>query len=124
MSTLQGTLPFIAIELIRQLSRPSNTTPIEHTLQHDIESVFWVLFYLCHVTADLKPTDPMTTRLRGLTSPDIGFVASMKSDILGMDRDAITDIAGPFYMLRDFLKAFADHWFACYFDKKTIDASK
>jgi hypothetical protein len=42
MNNLQGTLPFISIELLQ-----SHTKPVEHLAKHDLESFFYVLLYVC-----------------------------------------------------------------------------
>lgn len=66
----------------------------------------------------------MGDTLRGLISPDIGFVAATKMAILGRDRKSLTEIVGPFYELRDFLKAFADYHHSCSEREQPIDVSK
>lgn len=42
-----GTLPFIAHELLSQFRGPTSEEPIQHELHHDVESVVWVMVYLC-----------------------------------------------------------------------------
>ncbi|KAG9037932.1 hypothetical protein FS837_001346 [Tulasnella sp. UAMH 9824] len=100
---ITGTPPFIALELIQQLERPPDTTPIEHTLQHD-------------------PMDLMAARLRGLTSSDIGFVATTRSDILGNRRETLVEMDGPFWALGDFVLDFANYHHGCSRIKESIDA--
>jgi hypothetical protein len=39
---IQGTLPFISIELLK-----TSLNPIEHSEKHDLESFFYVLLYIC-----------------------------------------------------------------------------
>ncbi|KAG9039163.1 hypothetical protein FS837_001055 [Tulasnella sp. UAMH 9824] len=121
---ITGTLPFIAWELIQQPQNTSNASYIEHGLHHDVESIFWVLVYLCHFRAGKWRTEDMAITLERLNDPRTDVVASKKENILGMSRHTLTQIAGQFYKLRDFLKAFADYWFACYLDNKPIDVFK
>ncbi|KAG8913540.1 hypothetical protein FRC00_002184 [Tulasnella sp. 408] len=122
--SLTGTPPFVALDLMEQHQYSPTSSFVEHGLHHDVESVFWVLIYLCHVKADPEPADPMGSILRGLTSPDIDFVISTMSSIVGRGRKFLTEIVGPFYGLRDFLKDFADYHHACSEREEPIDVFK
>ncbi|KIO32811.1 hypothetical protein M407DRAFT_18276 [Tulasnella calospora MUT 4182] len=120
---ITGTLPFIALSLIRKLQGLPNTRFIEHALHHDVESVFWVLVYFCHDRAKTVATKLMTATLRALNNPNIDQVASVKAEIIS-DTDILSNISGPFEELRDFLQDYADHHQTCKRKKKTIDATK
>ncbi|KAG8919035.1 hypothetical protein FRC01_001513 [Tulasnella sp. 417] len=117
-----GTLPFIALDLMEQLRSRPRSGFIEHALHHDIESVFWVLVYLCHVRAGERMTDVMAMELEDLTDPRAHIVALAKSCLLGRGRKVLAQITGPFYGLRDFLKAFADYHHACTEREQPINA--
>lgn len=107
-----------------QLGSRPETGFIEHALHHDVESVFWVLVYLCLVRAGKWKTGTMRTTLAGLTDPKIDTVASKKAHILGRGRKFLTELTGPFYGLRDFLKAFADYHHTCTEREESIDVFK
>ncbi|KAG8915108.1 hypothetical protein FRC01_003786 [Tulasnella sp. 417] len=117
---ITGTLPFIALDLIDQLEDASDTEFIEHALRHDVESVFWVLVYLCHVQAGPLGTKRMLASLGGLTSNDIHGVSCQKFVILH-DHKHLPTIRGKFSKLRGFLEAFASYYRACYRAHQSID---
>lgn len=111
LTLCQGTLPFIAYDLVYQLEtgvRPG--AAIEHELHHDVESVFWVLVYFCmKYHGNVRPT-LVQTALERLCSPDVNVVRGRKVDILLNYPDRLLDIGGDFGELGSFLKEFADYF--------------
>ncbi|KAG9046710.1 hypothetical protein FS837_003819 [Tulasnella sp. UAMH 9824] len=118
-----GTLPFIAFSLMRKLQGLTDNASIEHALHHDVESVFWVLVYLCHDRAKTVATKAMKETHRKLNSADIDTVASKKADII-LDGEILSRVVGPFEELRDFLLDFADYLSTSRRAKKDIDATR
>ncbi|KIO16967.1 hypothetical protein M407DRAFT_246874 [Tulasnella calospora MUT 4182] len=76
---ITGTLPFVAYEL---LAKFKNNKPCTHQLRHDIESVFWVLLYIC-----LKQYEGFGGKfddsLKALLSHNIHQVEREKRAVLG-----------------------------------------
>lgn len=105
---MQGTLPFVAGELLAQFEI---NQPAKHELRHDIESVFWVLLYIC-----LKQHGGTGNRfdkiLRGLVSHTIHEVEREKRAVFGQkvypgDVEAIKGVGGTkFLELERFLIRF------------------
>ncbi|KAG8916314.1 hypothetical protein FRC01_003236 [Tulasnella sp. 417] len=117
---ITGTLPFIAVDLMKHLEEASDLEFIEHALHHDVESVFWVLVYLCHVQAGPLGAENMLASLGGLTSNDIHGVRCQKIVFLH-DHEHLPTMRGKFSKLRGFLEAFASHYRACYRVHQSID---
>ncbi|KAG8914278.1 hypothetical protein FRC01_004139 [Tulasnella sp. 417] len=120
---IPGTLPFIALDLTRQLQRRSKTGLIEHALHHDVESVFWVLVYFCLLRAQDSGMALLTDTLDQLISPKIGVVVATKWDIISW-REILANFVGPFSELKAFLEAFADYYHECSRNNEPIDAQK
>ncbi|KAG8931471.1 hypothetical protein FRC01_001251 [Tulasnella sp. 417] len=119
---ITGTLPFIALSLIQKLQGVADASFVEHALHHDVESVFWVLVYLCHERAGIEATEIMKSTLKALNSADIYTVSTAKSDIINRVK-ALRGIVGPFWELREFLQHFADYCRMCSWKEEIIDAT-
>lgn len=88
---LQGTLPYMATDLLRTLGLPDRPM---HSICHDIESLFWVLFYVCIKAEVADPVsgfprhpdfvvDPvLQTYLKWMENPSAVDVGSHKATIL------------------------------------------
>ncbi|KAG8998305.1 hypothetical protein FRB94_005214 [Tulasnella sp. JGI-2019a] len=101
---LTGTLPFIAVALLRPRNR--NARPA-HEVGHDIESLFWVLLWICLTYSDDPNPDPwVTAALKGLNHADTSVVASTKVAILASPTDII--ILGKYSHATLFLREYAE----------------
>ncbi|KIO28210.1 hypothetical protein M407DRAFT_22546 [Tulasnella calospora MUT 4182] len=115
-----GTLPFVAYELLKHSSYAEEH---QHALQHDVESVFWVLLYIC-----LKRADNVPQRLLGLSerlnSRDIETVMDTKLALLLEHYSLLLEALGDFGGLKYFLHNFAEHYQTCRGARKPIDVEE
>ncbi|KAG8948129.1 hypothetical protein FRC04_010041 [Tulasnella sp. 424] len=102
-----GTLPFIACELLEQLrANVSSEGRIPHGLHYDVESIFWVVLYLC-MRFGGDTVQPWALRaVATLCSLDIDAVASQKDSIMRRF-PKLLHIGGDFASLGPFLEEFA-----------------
>ncbi|KAG8909157.1 hypothetical protein FRC01_007100 [Tulasnella sp. 417] len=100
---LTGTLPFVAYELLKSFH---NSAQCQHGLHHDVESVFWVLLYVCLKGRGTKMDTKFADMLRDLTSSDVNTVKNQKLTCL-LEEDIFKGIGGTFGDLEGFLGGFA-----------------
>ncbi|KAH8115436.1 hypothetical protein DFH11DRAFT_1507757, partial [Phellopilus nigrolimitatus] len=87
-SSSGGTMPFMAIDILRQsplgskkpLLKGSNKTPIMHDYYHDLESVFYMLCWLCIAQAGPNSKDRQSTEPFDYESSAIGRWAAGGQD--------------------------------------------
>lgn len=118
----QGTLPFIAYDLLAHASDPK---ACEHALHHDIESIFWVLLFVGLSQSGEKPSEkpsPASTMLDALSSDDVGQVKNQKLACLTREKDLLLEVSGTFWHLQAFLHQFAKHYEDQAHKGKVIDA--
>ncbi|KAH9848194.1 hypothetical protein C2E23DRAFT_844698, partial [Lenzites betulinus] len=92
-----GTLPFMAIELLKDMAENPRNPQIAHELRHDYESLFWVAAWSMMKTED-KIEDDMKTKIKVTVAEwDTGDYQSMayrKADLLllgdGLDELPLT----------------------------------
>ncbi|KIO15954.1 hypothetical protein M407DRAFT_34416 [Tulasnella calospora MUT 4182] len=101
---LTGTLPFVAHELLQD--PPIN----HHALHHDVESVFWVLLYVC-ARAD-GASRRFRENLLTLFDPNITAVKHTKGNCLN-DPAQLKNIGGKFKDLEGFVTGFTQTWRDC-----------
>ncbi|KAH8115425.1 hypothetical protein DFH11DRAFT_1877157 [Phellopilus nigrolimitatus] len=83
-----GTMPFMAIDILKQsplgskkpLPKGSNKTPIMHDYYHDLESVFYMLCWLCIAQAGPNSKDRQSTEPFDYESSAIGRWAAGGQD--------------------------------------------
>lgn len=100
---MQGTLPFVALEL---LGKADTKIPCKHGLHHDLESVFWVLLYTC-IKHHGRYETYLGRVLRGMTSPDPHSVFNEKTGFLAQE-SPLHNMRGPFEDLGPFLTEFGN----------------
>ncbi|KAG8917819.1 hypothetical protein FRC01_002194 [Tulasnella sp. 417] len=105
-----GTLPFVAHELLSKFEKKKGCM---HALHHDIESVFWVLLYIC--LKEHQDEDNVFGKiLRALTSHEVHQVEREKRALLNPeDEDDRFENVGKFGELEDFLNKFVQIRKAC-----------
>ncbi|KAG8998321.1 hypothetical protein FRB93_013796 [Tulasnella sp. JGI-2019a] len=101
---LTGTLPFIAVTLLRTRNR--NPRPA-HEVGHDIESLFWVLLWICLTySGDTNPDLWVTDTLKNLNHAETSVVADKKALILADPTEIV--IPGKYSHATLFLRAYAE----------------
>ncbi|KAG8922635.1 hypothetical protein FRC01_013786 [Tulasnella sp. 417] len=104
-----GTLPFVAHDLLAAFS---DKEECEHELHHDIESVFWVLLFIC-LKEHQESDDKFDAILQVLTSHDPHHVKIQKWAVL-MPRKVAGSMKGigghKFTELEDFFEGFIRIW--------------
>ncbi|KAG8928179.1 hypothetical protein FRC01_006355 [Tulasnella sp. 417] len=100
---ITGTLPFMAHELLQDPA-------INHALHHDVESVFWVLLYVCASAegASVQFREDLMT----LFDSNIPTVKLTKSSFLN-DPAQLKNIGGKFKDLEGFVTGFTQTWRDC-----------
>ncbi|KAG8948126.1 hypothetical protein FRC04_010038 [Tulasnella sp. 424] len=117
-----GTLPFVAHELLSQLRGPTSEGPIKHELHHDVESVIWVVIYLCMWCGGRTVQPWVKDVFKKLCSPDIREVLNEKTNLLIVWPKDLLRIGGRFAALGEFLKDFADYFKKCRDSEEPIKA--
>ncbi|KAG8948135.1 hypothetical protein FRC04_010047 [Tulasnella sp. 424] len=126
-----GTLPFIALDLLRQLNGFNSSLPewSQHGIHHDVESIVWVVVYLCMEFGG-NTVKPWTRwPLECLTSSSTFTVMTQKTvllltDLPDMDPESLNDIGGRFAALEGFLEDFVAYYRTRRGIRKPIDASE
>ncbi|KIO16439.1 hypothetical protein M407DRAFT_188937 [Tulasnella calospora MUT 4182] len=101
---ITGTLPFVAHDLLYALWRAQSC---EHTLYHDVESIFWVLLYVCLKEHGGPMAGIWTDVLSSLTSSEIGAVVTQKNMCLTKE-GFYNNIGGKFGDLEGFFSGYYD----------------
>lgn len=115
-SYVQGTLPFVAIELLQKADREREC---KHALHHDLESVFWVLLYTCIRHHEGKRTY-LSRILDGITSSKPHIVHNEKKCFLTA-YDPLHEMGGKFQDLERFLLNFGK---LCMREGEVMEASE
>ncbi|KIO16421.1 hypothetical protein M407DRAFT_246984 [Tulasnella calospora MUT 4182] len=98
-----GTMPFVAHELLYAVWK---SRACEHTLYHDVESVFWVLLYVCLKEHGEPMHDSWKDLLLSLTSSAVNDVVAEKHQALTMP-GFYSGIGGKFGNLEGFLSGYS-----------------
>ncbi|KAG8917820.1 hypothetical protein FRC01_002195 [Tulasnella sp. 417] len=107
-----GTLPFVAHELLFTFEEKEGC---EHELHHDVESVFWVLLYIC-LKEHLESGDKFEMILQALTSHNTHTVQGEKWAVLMPPKitDAMRGLGiRKFRELQGFFEEFIQIWQQC-----------
>ncbi|KAG9004951.1 hypothetical protein FRB90_010648 [Tulasnella sp. 427] len=118
---LSGTLPFIAYDLLTQLVSRGKLKSIPQALRHDVESVYWTLFYFALYRGGPNVDEAHQVHLEQLSSNSVADVTTLKAALLLERRRWEGDIGGLFGSLKPFFQAFAMYYKRQDNDDKLID---
>ncbi|KAG8948130.1 hypothetical protein FRC04_010042 [Tulasnella sp. 424] len=119
------TLPFLAWELVNQLHQPTpSRRRIEHAIHHDVESVIWMVTYVCMRFGGDTVQPWVGGSLASLCSSEVRFGLIEKTYLLLYKPDWLGNIGGRFADVGGFLRTFGLHFKMLWESHEHVSASE